>query len=287
MKPVIAGWKYEKLIINAALTGMIPQKKDTPEVPITAQEIIEDAKRCHKVGASIVHIHARDADGIPTWRPETYAEIIGGIREKCPDLIICASTSGRNFQELEKRSAILFLEGDLKPDLASLTLGSFNFPKQASINPPDIIKSLATLMKERGIKPELEIFDLGMLDYAHHLIEKELIDNPAHINLFLGSLGTLSATPSNLAALLNSLPKESIWSATGIGRFQNYVNNMAIASGGHIRVGLEDNIWYDHERTILATNEMLVIRAVATAQGMGREIATPTEARKRLGLQTS
>ena len=275
-----------KLIINAAITGMIPQKHHTPHIPISVDEIVYDAISCHAAGASMIHIHARNSDGTPAWDPKLYGEIIEGIRETCPDLIICASTSGRNFPELEKRSAVLMLEGRQKPDFASLTLGSMNFPKQASVNQPDIIKSLAKIMNEQGIRPELEIFDLGMLDFAQFLISEGLLKGPHFFNLFLGSLGTLAANPLNLTCLLNALPVDAHWGATGIGRFQTCVNNMAVSMGGHVRVGLEDNIWFDANKKQLATNEMLVKRVVGVANAMDREIATPAEVRHLLGLDS-
>jgi 3-keto-5-aminohexanoate cleavage enzyme len=125
-----AGWPYPPLIINSALTGIIPSKKDNQHVPISPAEIAQDAKRCYEAGTRIVHVHARDADGTATWDPSIYAEIIGSIREACPELIVCTSTSGRNFSEIEKRSAVLQLKGKLRPDMASLTLGSMTFPSR-------------------------------------------------------------------------------------------------------------------------------------------------------------
>lgn len=277
-------WEYPDLIINAALTGMIPNKLHNTHVPISPDEIAADAKRCHDAGASIVHIHAREKDGTPTWNPDIYSEIIGKIRNLCPDLIICASTSGRDVQELEKRAAVLYLEDELKPDMGSLTLGSLNFPKQASVNPPHIIQSLAKIMQEREIKPELEVFDLGMLDYANYLINKSILKPPFYFNLFLGSLGTLNATPANLNNMVSALPEGATWGATGIGKFQHNINALAIASSGNVRVGLEDNIWYDAQRTELASNPRFVERLVKFAHSMGREIAGPEAVRAQLKL---
>jgi uncharacterized protein (DUF849 family) len=165
-----------------------------------------------------------------------------------------------------------------------LTLGSLNFRSGASVNAPETIQGLARAMRERGIVPELEIFEFGMLDYAHHLIKEGVLGTPLYGNILLGSLGTLSATPYNLAAMVRNLPENMVWSATGIGRFQFQVNAMALSMGGHVRVGLEDNLWYDDVRTLQATNAGLIDRIVQLARAMGREIATPAEARVMIGM---
>ena len=275
---------WSPLIVNVALTGMVPTKADNPAVPVTPSEIVEDAERCVRAGASIVHVHARDDDGAPTWRAAVYAEIVGGIRERCPGAIVCVSTSGRSWKELERRAQVLDLEGALRPDLASLTLGSLNFPKQASVNDPETIVALAERMHERGIVPELEVFDLGMTDYARFLVERGVLRPPFVFNVLLGSLGTLAATPLNLAMVTGALPEGSVWAGAGIGRFQLAVNVLAIASGGHVRVGLEDNLWLDVEKTRPATNLALVERLVSLAHAVERPIATPAEARELIGL---
>lgn len=272
------------LIINAALTGMVPTKADNAAVPITPEEIAEDAARCVEAGASIVHLHARDADGSPTYRSDTYAEVIAAVRSRCPNAIVCVSTSGRTFKTFDERSEVLELDGELKPELASLTLGSLNFPQQASVNEPKMIHALAEKMAERGIVPELEVFDFGMVDYAKVLIEREVLKPPFYFNLLLGSLGTLSATPFNLAALTASLPPASTWSAAGIGRFQFSVNAMAITMGGHVRVGLEDNLWLDQQKQRPATNLALIERLATLARATERRIASPDRARELIGL---
>lgn len=272
------------LIINAALTGMVPTKADNGSVPITAEEIAEDAARCVEAGGSIVHLHARDAEGRPTYRGDTYAEIIGAVRARTPSAIICVSTSGRTFKTFDERSEVLELDGELKPELASLTLGSLNFPQQASVNEPKIIQALAEKMAERGIVPELEVFDFGMVDYAKVLIEREVLRPPFYFNLLLGSLGTLSATPFHLATLAASLPPGSTWSAAGIGRFQFSVNVMAITMGGHVRVGLEDNLWLDQQKQCPATNLALLERLATLAHAAERRIASPDRARELIGL---
>jgi 3-keto-5-aminohexanoate cleavage enzyme len=272
--------QLQPLIINAAITGMVPTKTDTPHVPISIAEIIADAKRCYDAGATIIHVHARDEAGQPTYSPEIYEAMIQGIRAACPDLLISGSTSGRLHREFWQRSAVL----QSQPDLASLTLGSLNFPKQVSINAPDMIKSLATAMSDRGIIPEMELFDLGMADYAKYLIDQQIIRPPFYANILLGSLGTLAATPYNLAAIVRALPEGTTWAATGIGRFQLYVNSLAVTMGGHVRVGIEDNIWYDLDRTELATNARLIERIVQLARCIERDVATPAQTRQLMGL---
>lgn len=276
--------EHPKLIVNLAPTGMVPTRRDSPHVPITPDEIASDVARCRRLGAAIVHLHARDEAGAPTYRPDVYREIIRKVKAASPDIVICVSTSGRTFRTLEERGAVLDLDGDLKPEMASLTLGSMNFPKQASVNEPAMIEALAARMHERGIVPELEVFDLGMLDYAKYLFQRGVLKPPVYVNLLLGSLGTLGATPLNLALLVQALPQQATWAAAGIGRFQFPMNALAIASGGHVRVGLEDSLFQDAGKTRLATNATLVERLVHVAGACERALATPDEARAAIGL---
>lgn len=274
----------DKVIINAAITGMVPMKKDNPDVPVSNDEIVADARRCWEAGASIIHVHAREADGTPTHRGEVYGDIFRRVREACPGLLISGSTSGRRVSELEKRAEVLEPSPGLHPDLASLTLGSLNFRTGASVNAPEIIQGLACAMRERGIVPELEMFDFGMLDYAHYLIREGILAKPFYGNILLGSLGTLSASSYNLAAMVRNLPEGMTWSATGIGRYQFQINALALSMGGHVRVGLEDNLWYDDARTLPASNPGLIERIVRLAHAMGREIASPDETRAMIGM---
>ncbi len=272
------------LIVNACLTGMVPTKADNPAVPVTPEEIAADVERVVAAGASIVHLHARDEAGAPTYRREVYADVIGRVKERGPDVIVVVSTSGRTFKSFEERADVLDLAGDLKPDMASLTLGSLNFPKQAVANEPEMIRRLAERMRERGIVPELEIFDLGMVDYATHLIERGVLDGTRpYFNILLGSLGTLSATPLNLALAVQALPAGAVWAAAGIGRYQFAMNALAVTMGGHVRVGLEDNLFLGvQERP--ATNTALVERIVALGRAFEREPATPAETRAAFGI---
>lgn len=271
----------QKLIINAAITGMVPMKKDNPHVPVSPEEIAEDARRCVEAGASIVHLHAREPDGSATYRKDLYQDILQRVREACPDVILCVSTSGRVFKAFEQRSAVLEID-DPRPEMSSLTLGSMNFATQESINPPKMIQDLARKMLARGIVPEMECFELGMAEYTEYLIEQGLLRPPFYCNILLGSRGTLKATEFNLDAMVNALPRGTTWAGAGIGRFQLQVNTMAIEKGGHVRIGLEDNLLFD--RGIPATNPMLIERIVEVARQRGREIASPAEARTIIGL---
>ncbi len=278
---------YSKLIINAAITGMVPRKKDTPFVPVTVEEIIEDAVTCVKAGASILHLHARDKEENPTYKAEIYAKIIEGIRREYPDVVICVTTSGRNYNEFEKRSEVLDLDGAVKPDMASLTLGSLNFPTQASVNEPAMIMKLAEKMLTKGIMPELEIFDTGMVNTAKYLWRKEFIRPPFYFNVILGSIYSTQARMSDLCHLMSLLPQDAVWSGGGIGVFQLPVNSGAIIMGGHVRIGIEDNIWYDHQKKELTTNEKSITRLRRIAAELGREITTPEETRQMIGLGVS
>ncbi len=272
------------LIINACLTGMVTSRKATPHVPITPEEIVQDALAVAERGACIVHLHARGPDGLPTWDPAIYAEFLGAVREHLPDLVLCVSTSGRQWNEREKRSAVLQLDGICKPDMASLTLGSLNFLREASVNRPQDIEYLLETMYAAGIRPELEIFDLGMADLARHWYEEGKLRPPLYANILLGNRGTAAATPANLVAIVDRLPPGTIWAAAGIGRAQLPVNAMAVAMGGNVRVGLEDNIFFDGEKSRLASNSDLVSRVVDLAKLVERRIARPEEVRAMLGL---
>jgi 3-keto-5-aminohexanoate cleavage enzyme len=258
-----------KFVVNFTPTGMIPTKALTPFVPISVDDVVDDVLAAAKLGASMVHLHARaEITGEPTYKKENYGTLIKGIREKDNNLVIGVSTSGRKFNSFEKRSECLELEGDLKPDLASLTLSSVNFNSQASINSPDMIKRLAQKMLERNIKPELEAFDLGMINYAKYLIRKKLIKPPYYFNLILGNIACAQADMLHLGLMIKELPQDSYWSVGGIGDWQLKMNILSIMSGGGIRVGIEDNIWFDAERTKLATNTALVERILAIGSTM-------------------
>jgi uncharacterized protein (DUF849 family) len=273
-----------KFIFNLTPTGMIPTKEMTEHVPIQPEEIVNQVLEAAELGVNMVHLHARDYDtGVPTYKKEVYSEIISGIRKENKDIILCVSTSGRNFSEFEKRSECLELCGDVKPDFGSLTLSSLNFNQQASINAPDMIKALAQKMLDKNIRPELEAFDLGMINYANYLISKGLIKPPYYFNLILGNIACAQANMLSLGLMIKELPDNSIWSAGGIGNWQLKMNAMSIMEGGGVRIGLEDNIYFDDDRKHLATNKELVERLAGIARVLGKEPYSPKEARNILG----
>lgn len=252
-------------------------------VPIHPDEITEQVLEVAELGVNMVHLHARDLEtGLPTYKKEIYAETINGIRRKNKDLVLSVSTSGRDFFEFEKRSEVLELKGDLKPDFGSLTLSSLNFNKQASINSPQMIQDLARKMLENNIQPELEVFDLGMINYAKYLIRKKLIHPPYYFNLILGNIACAQADMLSLGLMIKELPEDSLWATGGVGNAQLKMNAMSLVAGGGVRVGLEDNIWYDKERTRLATNREQVERILVIAKVLGRTPYTHKEARKVL-----
>jgi len=257
----------------------------TPHVPLSPEEIVREVLQLSELGITMVHLHARDPlTGMPTSRKEVYGEIIQGVREENKDIILCVSTSGRDVTTFEERSDCLDLEGMQKPDCASLTLSSLNFNKQASINSPDMIQSLARKMKEKGIKPELEAFDLGMINYANYLIRKGLLEPPHYFNLILGNIACAQADMLHLGLMVKELPENSLWSVGGIGLSQLKMNVLSMISGGGVRIGLEDNLWFDDGRQTLATNKALVERIVGIAEVLGYEPLAPREARGLFGL---
>jgi len=274
------------LVINFTPTGMIPTREMTSHVPISVQEIVEDVHRAVEIGITMVHIHARDkTSGQPTWRAEVYEEIIAGIRRFSTDLVISVSLSGRTFADFDRRADPLKLEGNVKPDMGSLTLSSVNFNREASVSSPDMIQALAREMRARGILPELEAFDTGMVNYAKYLERKGLLEPPHYFNLLLGNVACAQADLLHAGVLVRDLPRDSIWSLAGIGDQQLMINSVAIAVGGGVRVGLEDNIWYDRGRTRLARNEDLLRRIHRLAESNDREIMTPGELRGLLNLE--
>ncbi|MEI8216418.1 MAG: 3-keto-5-aminohexanoate cleavage protein [Eubacteriales bacterium] len=267
-----------RIIVNFAPNGLIPTKEQNISVPVTVKEIVNDVIMANGLGITMVHIHARDEiSGEATYKKETYKRIINGIREKIPELVICVSKSGRKFSEFGQRSEVLELSGDDKPDMASLTLSSLNFNNQASINEPEIIARLLDKMNENHIKPELEVFDLGMINYSKYLITKKLLEPPFYFNLILGSIACAQVDLLHIGALTNSLPESSIFSIGGIGKSQRKANALSAAMGYGVRIGLEDNLWYDEERIILATNETLLKRLHVIIKANESKVLTSAE----------
>jgi 3-keto-5-aminohexanoate cleavage enzyme len=276
----------ESLVVDFTPTGMIPTKSLTSHVPITESEIIEDVHLAWELGITKVHLHARNPENENSdYHKEIYAGIIEGIRKFAPDLVICLSLSGRTFNKFEERSNALDLDGFLKPDMGSLTLSSLNFNKVASINSPDMIQALAGKMLKLGIVPELEAFDAGMINYAKYLIKKGLLEPPFYFNLLLGNIACAQADILYAGIMIRDLPENSIWSLAGIGDDQLKMNSVAIAIGGGVRVGLEDNIWFDLARTRLATNADLLKRIHVIADANGRKVMSSQEFRNKMNLE--
>ncbi len=273
-------------IINFTPTGMIPTKEMTPYVPIAADEIVHQVLEACDTGITMVHLHARDPQSsLPTYKAEVFADIISGIRKYNQELVIVVTLSGRNISEFEKRSEPLTLEGELKPDMGSLTLSSVNFNRETSVNTPQMIMALAEEMQKRRIMPELEVFDSGMINYAKYLEKKGLISPPHYFNLIFGNVACAQASLLHIGVLLSDLPGGSVWSLGGIGANQLAVNAVAVAAGGGVRVGLEDNIWFDDKRTVPARNIEMIKRVHTLAGIHGREIMKPSKLREILRLQ--
>lgn len=275
---------YRPMIVNVAMTGAVPSRTDNPTVPLTPAEIVDDVLACAAAGASVFHVHVRDDDGEPVHRRDLYEQVFGPIRDKAPELVLCATTSSRVDPSPEARVAGLRLDPTLRPDLASLTLGSFNFPTTVSNNPPAAIVELLEIMAELGIRPELEIFELGMANTLHVLAARGLIPDPPVVNILLGSNGAAPAFVGDLAHIVDRLPDDAEWAAAGVGIFQRPMVIAAAIMDGNVRTGLEDN-----PRGPVGTsgwsNLRAVEEAVAAAHLAGRTIATAAETRARFGLE--
>lgn len=268
-------------IITVAITGALPTKDDNPAVPVTPAEQIESTHEAYEAGASLVHIHVRDDEQRPSSDPEKYAAVQEGVKKHCPGMIIQFSTGGRG-RDQEKRGAMLHY----KPDMASLSTGSVNFPTNIYENPPDFVDGLASRMLENNIKPEIEVFDVAMMYNAANLIKRGLLAAPAHVQFVMGIPNALPARRTLLEFLISELPDVlpgATWTAAGIARHQFDVNKWALELGGHCRTGLEDNVKYDKER-LAASNAELVKKIVDIAGDYDRRPATPAEAREILGL---
>jgi len=262
------------LIINFCPTGMIPTKSQTPFIPVSPAEIIEQVHAANEIGITIAHLHARDEDGQPSYKKNVYRDIFDGVRKYCPDLVICGSTSGRTFQEFEKRSEVI----ELQPDMCSLTLSSLNFYDQASLNSPDMIMKLAEKMLDYCVKPELECFHIGMINYGKYLIQKGMLEPPFYWNFLFGNIAGFQASPLQIGTALSELNDDHHFiSFGGIGQSQLTANAIAIACGYGVRVGLEDNIWLDKERKIKATNISLLERVHQMMEIHERQLMSSVE----------
>lgn len=273
----------DELIINVALTGCVHKKEQNANLPVTPAEIAADARRCADEGASIFHLHARDAGGLPTMGHVPVQEVVDAVRGAVPGAIVCVSCSGRHDSEPISRTTGLYVEP--RPEMGSLTLGSYNSFGQVIVNSPNTIRHLATIMKRRGIMPELECFDTGQIEYARVLMATGILDQPYWFNLFLGNLGTAPARASMLHTMQWMLPAGALWAGAGIGIYQYQVNQWAVDEGGQVRVGMEDSLWMDPNKMEPSTNPKQVMRIAAYARNRGREPVSIERAREILEME--
>ena len=268
-----------KTIITVATTGAWPKKEQNPYLPMTPAEIAHDVYECYKAGASIAHLHMRDENGNGTMNKKKFEETVTLIRERC-DIVINLTTSGDLNATDETRQAHL---KSVRPEMASYDCGTMNWMHNSLfINHPKFLEELGITMQEYGVKPEIEIFDAGMIYNSLYYLKKGVLKAPLHYQFVLGAAGGTAATVENLVYLKGLIPEGSTWSALGIGKGHVPIMLATIALGGHIRVGLEDNLYFSPGE--LATNEMLVTRAANLIKESGNEVATPDDVRQILGL---
>lgn len=262
---------FDQLIITAAICGAEVTREKTPYIPITPEELSEEAKRCYEAGASIVHLHVRDQEGNPTQDGEIFKTTVNLIRQKAPEIIVQVSTGGAVWMDADTRIQSL----DSSPDMATLTTGTSNFGSDVFMNPQKTILHFAREMEKRGIMPEFECFDMGHLSYAQYLIQRKIIQRPHyHFDFVMGVPGAIEGTVPNLVMMAQSTPEPWSWSVAGIGRSEFPLAAVAIAMGGHVRVGMEDNLFV--ERRVLAkSNAELVDKVVRIAKELGRVVAKP------------
>jgi len=274
-----------KVIITTAVTGSRPTKEMNSAVPYTPKEIADAAIDCWKEGAAIVHIHVRDPQtGAPDFKLEYFKEAKERIQEKC-DMIINLTTSGLRVSASDLINARL-MPATLRPELCSFDLGSMNFQDKVFYNPPDWGEIAPKEMQKLGVKPEIEVFDVGHIYQALHYIQKGLIDDPPYFQMCMGTRWGIDATAENLLFMKNKLPPQALWSVLGVGRAQLPMITMGIILGGHIRVGFEDNIYL--KKGVLATsNAQMVKMAANLVNQLQCEVATPDEARNILGIKRS
>jgi len=269
------------VVIAVAITGSVPRKKDNPALPVTPAEQIESTHAAYEAGASLVHIHVRNPDESSSSDPALFRAVQEGVMKFCPGMIVQFSTGGRGRTNAERGSALLW-----KPEMASLSTGSVNFPTIVYENSPALIDELATRMKDEGIRPEIEVFDLSMIHSARNLVDRGLIDDHPHMQFVLGVKNALPVERHILEFLLSEkqrlLPKAT-WTAAAIGRFQAEVGRWSVELGGHVRTGLEDNIRVTKDR-LASGNAELVEIAARMITDQGQRVATPAEARALLDI---
>ncbi len=269
-------------IITTAITGAIPRTSDCPGLPVEPSQQIESTHQAYEAGSALVHIHVRNDDESPSSDPDKFALVQEGVLKHCPGMIIQFSTGGRGRDQNARGAAL-----EHGPDMASLTTGSVNFPKQIYENPPEFIDALARRMQTYAVKPEIEVFDAAMLYNTATLIKRGLIDAPAHVQFVMGIPNAMPARRPLLEFLISELHAVlpgATWGAAGIGRHQFEVNKWCLELGGHCRTGLEDNIKYDKTR-VATSNAELVQKIVDIAGAYDRRPATPSEARQILSLR--
>lgn len=276
----------EKLIVTAAVCGAEVTKKQNPAVPYTIEEIAREAFLAYRAGASIIHLHVREDDGTPTQDKHRFKAATDAIRQQCPDVIIQPSTGGAvGMTDMERLQSTEVAEpavGLDHPEMATLDCGTCNFGgDEVFINSDNTIKAFGRVMIERGVKPEVEVFDKGMIDTALKMAESGHILSPMHFDFVLGV--QINATARDLAFMAHSIPQNATWTVAGIGRHQIPMAAMGIIMGGHVRVGFEDNI-YIGKGTLAKSNGELVEKVVRLAAELERPLASPEEARKILGL---
>ncbi|MFW5841700.1 MAG: 3-keto-5-aminohexanoate cleavage protein [Bacillota bacterium] len=271
----------DKLIITCAITGAEVTKEHTPYIPYTKAEIVKEAKEAYDAGASIIHLHAREEDGTPTQDKARYKLLIDAIKNVCPDVIIQPSTGGAVGMTLQERLAVT----DLPIEMATLDCGTLNFGGDAVfINTENDIKQMAHIMQKNHIHKELECFEKGHIDMVLKLHKKGIIHSPLHFSFVLGVHGGMTGEARDFYFLKDSIPTSATYSVAGIGKYEFSLAELAIKEGGHVRVGLEDNIYL--EKGVLAEgNKALVNKVVAMAKQYNRPIATPVEARRILNMK--
>lgn len=268
------------IIITAALTGPIALKSDHPGLPTTPEQIAQAATDAYNAGAAVVHLHIRDEQGLPTANLDTARRVLELINERSPVLTQLSTGVGLSVP-YEDRAKLV----ELRPRMASLNPCSMTFGVGEFRNPPLEVRKLAARMRELGVKPELEIYDLGHLDFCLQLLKEGLLAEPLQFSIVMGVVGGMAATPDNLFHIVSRLPKGSVWQGIAIGRSNLNITTVAVAMGGNARTGLEDTLFL--RKGEYADNGALVSRLVQVAKALERPIATPAEAEKLLQLPGS
>ena len=270
----------EKLIITAAICGAEVTKEQNPAVPYTIKEMVREAKSAYDAGAAVIHVHVREDDGTPTQSKKRFKEVLDAIYKEIPDVLVIPSTGGAVGMSAEER----LQPTELFPEMATLDCGTCNFGDDVFENTIPMMQEFGKRMLENNIKPEYECFEMGHLDTILRLAQKGQVPGaPMQFNFVLGVLGCTPATGENLAWLVRNIPEGSTWTATGIGRYQFPLAMAAIPMGGNVRVGFEDNL-YLSKGVLAKSNGELVEKVVRLSRELGREIASPAEARRILSL---